>query len=272
MSLYDHYFSDLEKKYYEFCLEKRQLASRGLLPISIIDNSFLEFSKKLHTDGYVELPSVIPKNDLIDVQSQIEEYFLENDARILKNPLQVEGLYPLVKKYLVPFACSYYGCVPTISYIKIINSAVANAAKDTQFFHRDPGSYRLLKSIIYLNSVDSHGGPFVYIKKSHTENLKGKSGRERISDDIVVSQYGDSVKEVVGHAGHLTFFDAKGLHKGKLPEKSDRLAIIVNFSLHPEYGQKDNYSKVNYNMDDQYDKFDLMLLDSCVPIFGVENE
>lgn len=270
MTAYEHYFSDLEKKYYNFYLKNRKTNTKKLMPK--IDDVYKNFVNKLYTSGYVEISNVIDRDELSNIESQVIKYFSNNNVRVLDNPLKINGLYDLIKKYLAPFACQYYECIPTISYLKIIKSSTSKSPKDTQFFHRDPGSYKLLKAIIYLNDVDSFGGPLVYVDSSHTESLKGMSGRKRIVDNIVSKKYNNQVKEIIGHKGHITFFDAKGLHKGKLPEKNDRLAIIVNFSLHPEYGQKDNYTKLTYDMNEELDEFDLTLLDSCMPIFGVKNE
>ena len=233
-----------------------------------------DYSRHLDTNGYVRVSPQFLKieNDLIPVKEQIYDYYIKSNTRVLKNPFSINGLYQLIKKALVPFACYYYKCVPTISYVKIIKSYTSNNPKDTQFFHRDPGSHKLLKAVIYLNDVDFEGGPLVYVQGTNKEDLVGHSGRERINDNIVKQRYKNKVKELVGPFGQVIFFDAMGIHKGKLPIQNDRIAIIVNFSLHSEYGQKDNYSKVAYNITGDYDDFDLMLLDSCMPIFGVENE
>ena len=274
MNLNDHRFNKLEKRYYDFYLKNRKQASQQFMDKISINSGLVGHLHLLKANGYVQIPpeSLSIKDDLGEIRRQVCDYYSENDTRVLKNPFGINGLYELVKKTLVPIACCYYKCVPTISYIKVIKSYASNDPKDTQFFHRDPGSYKLLKAVIYLNDVDAFGGPLVYVQNSNKEDLSGISGRERIKDKEVKQKYNKKIKEIIGPLGQVTFFDAKGVHKGKLPTRRDRIAIIVNFSLHPEYGQKDNYNKITYNITDGYSDFDLMLLDSCVPIFGVKDE
>ena len=62
---------------------------------------------------------------------------------------------------------SFYECIPELTYIKI-RKAFANKlpANDTQFFHRDSGSFRLLKAVIYLNDVNEDW-PLYYVKGSN---------------------------------------------------------------------------------------------------------
>jgi hypothetical protein len=274
MNLNDHRFSKLEKKYYDFYLKNRKQASKPFADKIFVNSNLIGHLHLLKANGYVQIPpeSLKIEDDLAAIQKQIYNYYSKNNTRVLQNPFGIVGLYELVKKALAPIACCYYKCVPTISYIKVIKSYTSSDPKDTQFFHRDPGSYKLLKAVIYLNDVGASGGPLVYVQNSNKENLNGISGRERMGDNMVKQKYKSKIKELIGPAGQVTFFDAKGIHKGKLPTKNDRVAIIVNFSLHSEYGQKDNYSKITYNMTDSHDGFDLMLLDSCVPVFGVKDE
>ena len=88
----------------------------------------------------------------------------------------------------------------------------------------------LLKAVIYINDVDSEGGPLVYVQGSNKDDLTGISGRSRLDDKYIQEKYKGHVKEITGPTGQVSFFNAKGIHKGKLPVKNDRVAIIVNFS------------------------------------------
>ena len=48
-----------------------------------------------------------------------------------------------------------------------------HVAIDTQLFHIDTGSFRILKAFIYLNDVNAGGGPFEYVKCSHHTKFEG---------------------------------------------------------------------------------------------------
>ena len=269
----DHYFNNLEKQYYDFYYRKRLALSQKLTPQIKVSGYINQKISLLNDLGYVTLNLKTPSiaNNIKKIQNQVFELYREK-IRVIENPLRIDGVYDLIKEGLVPFATGYYGCVPTISYVKIVKSYKSNDAKDTQFFHRDPGSYKLLKAIIYLNDVDSFGGPLVYVNGSNKDNLLGMSGRARLDDSLIQEQHANNIHEIVGPSGQITFFDARGIHKGKLPTKNSRTAIIVNFSLHTEYGQKDNYSKISYDFKADYSDYDLMLLDSCIPTFGAKND
>jgi ectoine hydroxylase-related dioxygenase (phytanoyl-CoA dioxygenase family) len=237
----------------------------------MLEQKYKNQVKQLKDVGHISLQFNEPdySEQFINVKKQILDYYNENSVRTYKDPLMTDGVFEYIKKTMVPFAISYFKCVPTIGYVKIIKSKTSNNSQDTQFFHRDPGSYNILKSVVYLNDVDTDGGPLVYISKSNHDNLLGFSGRIRLSDKFVENAYPDQAIELTGESGQVFFFDAKGIHKGKLPTKKARIAIIVNFTIHPEYGQKDNYSKIKFKMSKKYSGYDLLLLDSCMPIFGL---
>ena len=274
MNHHNHYFSPLEQKYYNYYLYRRKIISEPFVNSILIKEGLDHHVGLLRDCGHVELTPEYSniKKDFEPVKKQIIDHYSESQIRVLSNPFNINGLFELIKKYLVPFSYLYYGCIPTIGYIKIIKSYTLSSAKDTQFFHRDPGSYNLLKAIIYVSDVDSDSGPLVYVGGSNKDNLIGVSGRDRVSDSHIQERYENCINEITGPSGQISFFNARGIHKGKLPVKNDRVAIIVNFSLHSEYGQKDNYSKITYQMNNRYSEYDLMLLDSCMPIFGVEND
>ena len=115
--------------------------------------------------------------------------------------------------------------------------------------------------------MDTNSGPFIYVRESNQDNINGDSGKDRYDKKDIQKKYGTKVTEMIGKSGHLTFFEARGLHRGKLPLLKPRVAIIVNFSLHEEYGHKDNYSRVSYEMNNDYDDLDMLLLSSSLPIF-----
>ena len=269
MNYFKHKYSDLERKYFLFYLDARKKYTDKYLQKNA--SRFHNHLHKLKESGLSVMPSgFIDTERLLPVKNKIHDYFSNKTSRVMKDPLiTVDELYPLIKDYLIPFASFYYECVPSISYVKVLRSQKGEKLpKDTQLFHRDPGSHNFIKAIIYLNEVGVNDGPFTYIEDSIGDYFVGSCGRSRQSDEDIYKKYKNKIIEITGPCGQVTFFNPLGLHRGKIPVNSDRIAIIVNLALHPEYGQKDNYKRIHYNMKKQYDEYDFMILDSCVPVFG----
>ena len=194
----DHFFSPIEQKYYNYYLSRRKQISKPFMNYLPPEQQFRHYVDLIESRGHVEFsPEYLDiEEDLKPIKSHITEYYSKNKSRVLQNPFNISGLFELVRKHLVPFASSYYGCIPTIGYIKIIKSQPSSNAKDTQFFHRDPGSYNLLKAVIYINDVDSEGGPLVYVQGSNKDDLTGISGRSRLDDKYIQEKYKGHIKEI----------------------------------------------------------------------------
>ena len=268
MSYKQHHFSELEEEYYNYQLKMRKALSKEYSPI--IEQQHKTFAgelKKIHDDGFVEVENNSPeyKEAFKKLQATVLSRYENNTSRTLSEPLAIEGWFELVKEHLVPFAQSHFECVPVISFAKVVKSYHKLQASDTQFFHRDPGSYKILKCVLYLTDVDENSGPFVYIKNSHKQKLHGISGRLRMRDEDITKPEMTSV--ITGPAGHMVFFDAMGIHKGQAPIDNDRIALIINFCIHAEYGQKDDYPRISFDFTKGYTEHDLLLLDACVPVF-----
>jgi hypothetical protein len=144
---------------------------------------------------------------------------------------------------------NYYECIPKLTYIKI-RKAFANTlpANDTQFFHRDSGSYKLLKALIYLNDVDINTGPFTYVQKSHLK-FDFPSKKLRFTDKEISKFYGKkNIKYLTAKKGDLVIANTTAFHKGLKPKKNDRNVCIANFCLHEEIGF--SYKKINVKFQD----------------------
>lgn len=139
---------------------------------------------------------------------------------------------------LIQYATSYFGAIPLLTYLKItVSFGGASNPSDTQYFHRDYGSKKILKAIIYLDPVtDTNSGPFTYVARSHIDNFMFENKGTRFLDSDVISEVGsNSIIEAVGEWGDVFLAETTGLHKGKLPTYR-RIVLIVNFCLHPEIG------------------------------------
>jgi hypothetical protein len=139
---------------------------------------------------------------------------------------------------LLGIVSSYFGTIPVLSFVKV-RTTFANdlPTADTQWFHADFGSYRILKAFIYLNDVDLEGGPFCYIEGSHAKKFGGWTEKSRFADDELREHYGpDCVTACTARAGDIYLAETTGFHRGLKPTRTDRNIVIVTYCVHPEYG------------------------------------
>ena len=120
--------------------------------------------------------------------------------------------------------------MPFDAYIKVRKAFANNLpANDTQFFHRDSGSFNLLKAIVYLNDVDINTGPFTYTEGTHNK-FDFPKRKLRFTDKEISNYYGkNKIKNLVAKAGDLVLANTTGFHKGLKPKIFDRNVCIANF-------------------------------------------
>lgn len=139
---------------------------------------------------------------------------------------------------------------------------------DTNYFHTDDNSSKILKCIVYLNDIrTANDGAFVYVKSSHKKSMSLGDNQKKIgtyarTDDQIAHFYGeDSIIPILGQAGTAIFADTLGYHKGLKPLSNDRYVLYINYVLEEEYngkGLKQKISKnllTNYNNDEELFKF-----------------
>jgi len=101
-----------------------------------------------------------------------------------------------------------------------------DANLNAQLFHQDRDRLSFLKFFIYLTDVKPDTGPHVYIRGSHASIPWSLRGDGRKSDEAVkAAGLWNEVQEITAPAGTLMAVDTIGLHKGKTPISSDRLAL-----------------------------------------------
>lgn len=106
-----------------------------------------------------------------------------------------------------------------------------DANLNAQLFHQDRDRLSFLKFFIYLTDVKEDTGPHVYIRGSHDSIPWSLRGDGRKSDEAVASAgLAHEVQEITAPAGTLMAVDTIGLHKGKTPITSDRLALENEFA------------------------------------------
>ena len=111
------------------------------------------------------------------------------------------------------------------------NRKAEDANLNAQMFHQDRDRLSFLKYFIYLTDVTTDTGPHVYLKGSHRRIPWSLRQDGRMTDEAVrAAGLWGNVTELTGPAGTLMAVDTIGLHKGKTPITSDRLALENEFS------------------------------------------
>lgn len=106
-----------------------------------------------------------------------------------------------------------------------------DANLNAQMFHQDRDRLSFLKFFMYLTDVDTETGTHVYLRGSHKKIPWSLRADGRMTDDAIrTAGLWENVTELHGAAGTIMAVDTIGLHKGKTPITSDRLALENEFS------------------------------------------
>jgi hypothetical protein len=204
--------------------------------------------------AYFEDQPVIAGNDLAD-----EERCSRDEARKAGNLARLPTKAVLACPHLVEIANSplvlsavtrALGAIPTIvGYTAWWSFADATEARDAQLFHFDAADYRFCKLFMYLTDVDETSGPHVFVPRSQDAmTVKAARGRWtggvdefdkwyfetlRKTDEDTLRVFGTPPVDLTGEAGSTLLVNTRGIHKGKLPETSDRLLAQVLYSVTP---------------------------------------
>ena len=152
---------------------------------------------------------------------------------------------------LVAIATKYLGREPGHSdhrlWWSLANSVTDEHARvrSGQEFHYDLDDYRTISFFFYLKDVDTLGGPLMFIQGSHKKKkLKYLLSmfKARPESDLLKFYRPDDFREMRGPAGFGFAVDLFGYHRGKPPEKSDRLALQIRFALN-------NYNSDGHTLD-----------------------
>jgi hypothetical protein len=111
------------------------------------------------------------------------------------------------------------------------NRRAEDANLNAQMFHQDRDRLSFLKFFMYLTDVTTDTGPHIYLRGSHKSIPWSLRPDGRMTDEAVrdAGLWGN-VSELTGPAGTIMAVDTIGLHKGKTPITSDRLALENEFS------------------------------------------
>jgi hypothetical protein len=154
----------------------------------------------------------------------------------LVNQLTVQKL--ISDMSLISLAQAYLESRPVLDYVNMWWITNINATPDSdaaQLYHFDMDKLRWLKFFFYVTDVTTENGPHCFIQKSHRSGGIPDSllrrGYARISDEDASKYYPTSdFMEFTGPRGTIIAEDSRGLHKGKLLEKGDRLVFELEFS------------------------------------------
>lgn len=146
--------------------------------------------------------------------------------------LAVPGLLGFFNHPLVlAVAELYLGCKPTMDNIGGWWSfAGRDAAKGTQWFHRDWDNIRAIKLFIYLTDTGPDDGPFEFVEASHRDERLVEINR--MEDERVARSMADlPLRSITGAAGTIFLADTFGLHRGRLPRAHSRLMVTAQYGV-----------------------------------------
>lgn len=136
---------------------------------------------------------------------------------------------------LEEIASAYFDCKPAIGTFNLRKSYVNTLPEqETQLFHCDKNSIKLLKFFVYLNDVGIHDGPLTIVEGSHRHKPENWESKYRWTDKEVHEMYPGLVRYIEANAGDLIIGVTTGFHKGLKPVANERSMLTVNYTVHPE--------------------------------------
>lgn len=230
---------------------------KGVFQKKFINEINLEFQKCIKNLIYISLPRDLRFKKKIDINKNIENihnkklqkkvFFMGEkkfrnytDSVKLKDPLvNIKKIIECsLNKRLIALTSNYFGCIPYLTYAKCVKTYKNKIENhDTQHFHIDENSVKLLKIFIYLNDVDSKlDGPFYYIKNSF-KGIQNKWGqRARWEENKLKKIYGSkNFKPILAKKGDVIVANTVAFHKGLKPIRKDRNIIILNYGIHLDF-------------------------------------
>jgi len=170
--------------------------------------------------GAGTLAGVYPRTD-----PQVGRYDFDEEAALGSPEVQEFVTDP----FMALIAQKYLGqpvLMDEVAFWWTTTKKAEDANLNAQLFHQDRDRLSFLKFFIYLTDVKPDTGPHVYIRGSHASIPWSLRGDGRKSDEAVrAAGLWSEVQEITAPAGTLLAVDTMGLHKGKTPISSDRLAL-----------------------------------------------
>ena len=221
---------------------------------------------RLRDDGAIALPGFFPRETILHIGQTVDAMIADGrhlapmkdrarktvGAESERLPLRdrvssigvedpLVNVRPIVElafdQQVLELASAYFLTTPMLSYVKVRKSFVnAIPASPTQHFHVDIGTFSIFKVLIYLNDVAPGGGPFCYVLGSHRRKFPQWETKRHTRDEMIAVYGADRVVQFHARAGDAIVVESAGFHGGEKPVTSDRGILIVNYTVHPEYG------------------------------------
>ena len=128
---------------------------------------------------------------------------------------------------------NYLGVPVGYNGVKINRSMANDVSSSTRMWHLDPQDHRMFRIIIYLSDTDHDDGPYEYISRRQTDNLRRtlNYSNEHIPDSIMRKAAPvDQWKSCVGSDGTAILTDTCNVfHRGGTPKARERYAIFYTY-------------------------------------------
>ncbi len=227
------------------------------------DESFEKIQAQLEVDGYYLFRDRLPEAFCDKIMERIAELnYVVRDDRVPYDPSKLHRYdrnNPIAPNYVLPkdettdvpevqelisdpvliqVAQNYLNSKSIFTGLTLDWSAAVKSVPDmeaAQAFHWDMERIKWLRFFIYLTDVDADSGPHTFIKGSHRTGGLPKEiysqGYKRHDDGYIVNMFGkDAYREFVGKKGTILAEDSRGLHKGKMLKKGERLLLAFELS------------------------------------------
>lgn len=217
----------------------------------------------MERDGYCILPQKLPAEfcDRIARAMEGKDFAIRDDSV----PWQPERLIkydrnaPVAHNYMLPndditdipevqdlisdpvlinVAQNYLKAVSIFSGMSLYYSAAVKDEPDmesAQAFHWDLERIRWIRFFIYLNDVDENNGPHCFIRGTHRTGGIPRQllsrGYVRYTDEEVIAMCGkENYREFHATKGTILAEDSRGLHKGKVLKRGERVMLAFELS------------------------------------------
>jgi hypothetical protein len=145
---------------------------------------------------------------------------------------------------LEEIATVYLNCKPAVGTFNLRKSFINTLPdQETQLYHCDKNSIKLMKFFVYLNDVGPYGGPLTIVEGSHRLKPEIWESKYRWTDKEVEEMYPGMVRHIEAKAGDLIIGITTGFHKGLKPIANERSMLTVNYTVHPE-----NWKPITFKM------------------------
>lgn len=246
-----------ENNYSSFRLEKngaKEIISRGYkIYNNYLDVDNLELIKNKF-DYLIDLKHNVKANNGFSYSNQNDLRNKSSDIILTQPLLDIPQISKLITdNFFLEIACDFFKTEPFIAGLNVRKTFVNNLDSDgVQLYHCDRNHHKLLKIFIYLNEVDSEGGPTVYVERSHKMKPFFWYKKYRYQDSEINKIYkGFNIIELVSRIGSFQVADTTGFHKGKKPTKNDRYMITILYNILKEKTQpifdiqKDTFASIS---------------------------